>query len=55
MKVGDKVDRANGSYRFPGTIVSLFANSEGVEYAVVEMDEFRLLHIFRLHQIAPRL
>ena len=48
FKVGDRVDRANGSYSFPGTIVSLFANTDSVEYAVVEMDTYKLLHIFRL-------
>lgn len=45
--VGDKVDRASGSYSFPGTVVSVFKNSDGVEYATVEMDTYKLLHIFR--------
>jgi hypothetical protein len=51
MNVGDKVDRAYGSYSFPGTIVSLFENSDSVQYAVVEMDTYKLLHIFRLDQL----
>ena len=51
LAVGDSVDRANGSYSFPGKVVSLFKNSDGIEYAVVEMDTYKLLHIFRTNQL----
>lgn len=47
FQVGDKVDRKEGSYRFPGTILCVYYGSNGHEYAVVEMDEFLLHHIFR--------
>lgn len=51
IELGAKVDRKEGSYRFPGTIVSLFTNSDGYWYAVVEMDTYKLLHIFRVEQL----
>ena len=47
FKVGDRVDRAGGNYRFPGTILAVYVNPKGIQYAVVEMDEFELQHIFR--------
>jgi len=51
LKIGDKVDRISENYRFPGTIVSLFTPSNGGEYAVVEMDNFLLLHIFKVKDL----
>ena len=51
MNRGDKVDRVNPSYSFPGTILAVYKNSEGVEYAVVEMDVYKLQHIFKVDQI----
>lgn len=51
MQVGVRVDRKEGSYRFPGTIVSTFTNSDGYWYAVVEMDTYKILHIFRIEQL----
>lgn len=52
--VGQKVDRLNPSYRFPGTILALYTATNGSEYAVVEMDEYRLQHIFKIDQLKPR-
>lgn len=53
MKVGDRVDRATGEYSFPGTILAIYRNSSNIEYAVVEMDRFKLQHIFRTSALKP--
>jgi hypothetical protein len=50
-KIGDKVNRANPSYSFPGTVIAVYQNTEGYWYAVVEMDNYKLQHIFRIEQI----
>jgi len=55
FKLGQKVDRLNPSYSFPGTIVALYQPSNGEWYAVVEMDEYKLQHIFKVDQLIKRL
>lgn len=47
MKPGDIVNRKNPSYQFPGTVLAVYLNLDGVEYAVVQMDTFKLQHIFK--------
>ncbi len=54
MKVGDKVDRATGGYSFPGTVLAIYCNSYGVRYAVVEMDTYKLQHIFLVTALRVR-
>lgn len=45
---GDKVRRANGSYTFPGEVVSAFATKSGLILYAVEHDyEQGMIHIFR--------
>lgn len=50
FKVGDKVNKATG-YKFPGTVVSVFETTAGDVRLVVEMDEYRLLHVFNEGQL----
>jgi len=50
FKVGDKVNKTKG-YGFPGTVVSVFETTKGDIRIVVEMDHYRLLHIFNEDQL----
>lgn len=47
MKVNDRVNRKNPSYQFPGTVLTVYNNLDGIEYAVVQMDTYKLQHIFK--------
>ena len=51
LRLGDHVDRADTSYHFPGKIIALYINTKGDTYAVVEMDTYRLQHVFRTNQL----
>lgn len=53
FKVGDKVKKVKG-YLFPGTVVSVFKTTVGDIRLVVEMDKYRLLHIFNESQLEKR-
>lgn len=50
FKVGDRVEKVRG-YMFPGTVVSVFYTTLGEIRVVVEMDTYRLLHIFNQEQL----
>lgn len=45
MKVGDKVSKVGGDYRFDGVIVAVFNKLSGAERIVVE-DDRGVLHIY---------
>lgn len=45
IKVGDKVSKKGGDYRFDGTVVAVFTKLSGVERYVVE-DDRGVLHIY---------
>lgn len=45
VKVGDKVEKVTGDYKFPGTVVSTFQKLNGQERLVVENGD-GILHIF---------
>lgn len=52
--LGDLVDRAEGEYSFPGTVVSVFKTTKGATRYVVEMEGYGLLHIFGPKSIKRR-
>ncbi len=54
FKLGDAVEKTSG-YEFPGTVVATFINTAGELRYVVEMDRYRLLHIFNEGQLKLRL
>lgn len=45
FKVGDKVSKVGGDYRFDGTVRSVFTKESGVIRLVVE-DDRGILHIY---------
>lgn len=45
FKVGDKVEKVGGDYRFDGTVVAVFAKLSGLVRLVVE-DDRGVLHIY---------
>lgn len=47
FKVGDKVDRSKGSYRFPGTVLSVYETVEGKVRYDVQLAGLGMIHIFR--------
>ncbi len=49
-KVGDKVRKTSGDYKFSGTVVSVFAKKSGAVRYVVENDD-GLLFIFNVSQL----
>lgn len=51
MTPGTRVNRKNPSYSFPGTVLAVYKNLDGVEYAVVQMDEYKLQHIFKVSDL----
>lgn len=56
MDVGDKVVKTRG-YEFPGVVVAKFNTTAGELRFVVEMEKYKLLHIFnpdQLTKILPR-
>ena len=50
FKIGDKVEKTKG-YEFPGTVVSVFETLSGEIRVVVEMDKYKMLHIFNEDQL----
>lgn len=50
MDVGDKVVKTRG-YEFPGVVVAKFNTTAGELRFVVEMEKYKLLHIFNLDQL----
>ncbi len=50
MKIGDRVVKQGGDYRFRGTIVALFKKVDGKTRVVVE-NEDGILHIFNPLQL----
>lgn len=48
--VGQWVRKPKG-YAFPGTVVSVFRTRAGQVRYVVEMDHYRMLHIFNEEQL----
>ena len=46
IKVGDTVDRKNGSYRFPGRVLSVYVDEYGKAQCVVELAALKVRHIF---------
>ena len=54
LRLNDHVDRAGGEYHFPGRILALYVSAKGGTYAVVEMDTYRLQHIFRTDMLVLR-
>ncbi len=50
MKPGDHVNKKEGT-RFPGIILCIYKNLDGVEFAVVELPEYKLQHIYRTAQL----
>jgi hypothetical protein len=54
LHLNDHVDRFGGEYYFPGKIIALYEGIKGGTYAVVEMDTYRLQHIFRTDMLVKR-
>lgn len=54
FKLGDKVDRAKGQYRFPGTVIGYGQTANGEMLYMVEMDGYGLVHHFREKQLVRR-
>nr|AIA17023.1 Unknown Function [uncultured bacterium] len=50
FKLGEKVNKVRG-YKFPGTVVAVFATTKGDIRIVVEMDGYGLLHIYNEEQL----
>ena len=50
FKVGDKVYKPKG-YRFPGTVVATFKNTQGLKRVVAELKDNGMLHIFNEEQL----
>jgi hypothetical protein len=60
LKRGDRVDRKDQSYSFPGTVLAVYENVDdrgepnGEWCAVVRMDTYKVQHIFRVQQLVVR-
>ena len=52
-KIGDKVSKTGGDYRFDGTIVSCFSKLSGYIRYVVE-DDRGVLHIYSERNLKPQ-
>lgn len=50
FKIGDKIYKPKG-YKFPGTIVSVFKNTEGETRLVAELEDDGMLIIFTESQL----
>ena len=54
FKVGDKICKPTGDYRFDGEIRSVFEKSNGVVRVVAEQDGTGMLHIYSESQLELR-